>query len=183
MKVRVTLTALALGASLMATGGAAVAAKAHVHGAAKLDVAVEGAEVTLGVEMPLDSLVGFERAPRTVAERQAAGAALARLRDGAALFRFDPEANCTLGSAELAAPLLEPASTADRPARAAAQGHGDLEATYVFRCTQPARLATMEVLLFDAFKRLDRMEVQAALPQGQRKAVLRRSSRVLQLAR
>ncbi|HMR69005.1 MAG TPA: DUF2796 domain-containing protein, partial [Rubrivivax sp.] len=62
-------------------------------------------------------------------------------------------------------------------------GHADLDATYTFACAQPARLATLEVGLFDAFRRVERVEVQAALPQGQRKAVLRRSAKVVQLAR
>ena len=49
-----------------------------------------------------------------------------------------------------------------------------------FRCAQPSRVALLDVLLFDAFKRID---VQAVLPQGQSKAVLRRTARVLRLAK
>jgi hypothetical protein len=167
---------------LLCLSAAAAAGKAHEHGSVQLDIAVEAAEVSLAVEMPLDSLLGFERAPRTQAERQAAAAALAKMRDGAALFRFDAAAQCTLASAKVEAPLLEPAATpAAKPA--AAGEHADLDASYAFRCAQPARLATVEVLLFDAFPRVARVTVQAVLPHGQHKAVLRRSARTVRLAK
>ncbi len=169
--------ALALGTSLAFACGVAVAGKAHQHGVVKLDVAVDGGEVSLVVEMPLDNLVGFERAPRTDAERKTAAAALARMRDGASLFRFDAEAQCVLGHSEAAAPVLEQAGAAGGQ-----DGHADLDATYVFRCAAPARLATLEVLLFDAFRRIERIEVQAVLPHGQRKAVLRGAAPVLRLS-
>jgi hypothetical protein len=104
------------------------------------------------------------------------------MRDGAALFRFDAAAQCTLASAKVEAPLLEPAATpAAKPA--AAGEHADLDASYTFRCAQPARLATLEVLLFDAFPRVARVTVQAVLPHGQHKAVLRRAARTVRLAK
>jgi hypothetical protein len=194
MTCRVALTGLAL---LCCAAGAS-AGKAHQHGAVTLDVAVEAAEVSLSVEMPLDSLVGFERAPRTQAERQAAAAALAKMRDGGALFRFDAAAQCTLASAKVEAPVLEPAAqtttqpptqTTTQPtthptAKPAAAGeHADLDASYAFRCAQPVRLASLEVLLFDAFPRVERIDVQAVLPHGQRKVVLRRAARTVRLAK
>ena len=102
MKLLATSVAL----SVLCSSATAATAKPHQHGAMKLGVAVEGADVTLVVEMPLDGLVGFERAPRTDAERKAAAAALATMRDGAALFRLDAAAQCTLASAKVAAPVL-----------------------------------------------------------------------------
>ena len=162
-----------LAAGLLAAGPAA-AGKAHQHGVVTMEVALEGAELAIGLEMPLDSVVGFERAPRTDAERQAAQAALARLRDAAALFRPDTAAGCSLAGVTVDAPVLTQGS-------APRDGHADLNASIQFRCTQPARLGQLEVRLFDAFARVDRIEVQAVLPQGQRKAVLRRTARVLRL--
>ena len=38
-------------------------APAHVHGVARIDLAVDGDQLTLSLEMPLDNLVGFEHAP------------------------------------------------------------------------------------------------------------------------
>lgn len=183
MKFRVVTPSLGLAALLLASGGTAFAGKAHQHGVARLDLAVDGGKVAIAVEMPLDGLVGFERAPRTDAERQAAAAALARMRDGGALFRFDAAAQCELVEARVDAPVLEPpAGGAPSGQARASDGHADMDARYTFACAQPARLATLEVMLFETFRRVARVEVQAALPQGQRKAVLRRSARVLKLA-
>jgi hypothetical protein len=52
-------------------GGHAWAADAHVHGQGRLDIAVDEGVLTLRLEAPLDSLVGFERAPHSAKERDA----------------------------------------------------------------------------------------------------------------
>lgn len=169
------LTRCLLGAAWLAAAGMASAGKAHEHGVARMDLAVEGSQVSIGIELPLDSLLGFEHAPRTPAEREAATAALARLRNGAALLRFDAAAQCSQTGVTIEAPVLE------QPAGAARSEHADLEVHYVFHCAQPGQLATLELGLFDALRRVERVHVQAVLPQGQRKAVLRRSARVLRL--
>lgn len=161
-------------ALLLAPHVPVLAHQAHEHGSATMDVALEGANLVVNLITPVDNLVGFERAPRTQAERQAAEAALARLRDGAALFRLNAEAGCVLADVAVKAPVLE------QPA-AARSGHADANASYEFRCKAPAALRTVDVRLFDAFARLERVRVQAALPGGQRKATLRRQATVLRL--
>jgi hypothetical protein len=148
--------------------------QAHEHGSATMDVALEGPHLVVNLITPVDNLVGFERAPRTQAERQAADAALARLRDGASLFRLNAEAGCALADVAVKAPVLA------QPA-AVSSGHADANASYEFRCEAPAALRTLDVRLFDAFVRLERVRVQAALPAGQRKATLRRQATVLRL--
>ena len=75
---------------LAAPLGALAAGHAHVHGVAKMDIAVEPKTIVVHLETPLDNLVGFERAPRTDSERQRADEAVARLRAGDELFKFDP---------------------------------------------------------------------------------------------
>ncbi len=168
-------------AGAIASTSALAAGKAHEHGALKLDVAIEGKRLTIEMEAPLDNLLGFERAPRTDAERQAATAVLARLRNperGARLFGPDAAAQCRLDTAEVQAPLLEAA------AGASGQGdHADLDARYEFTCAQPAELRTLAVGLFEAYPRIQRIDVQVAGPKGQSKATLRRPARAVKLAR
>ncbi len=188
--------ALAIGAlALVATLPAAHAGKAHEHGVAKLDVAIEGNTLTVALESPLDSLLGFERAPRTDAERKAAADMLARLRSGGALFRIDAAAQCTLRKAEVIAPVLEAAGKAPvaataakapvaaTAAKAAESDHADLGASYEYTCAQPSQLRTLELELFDAFKRMQRIEVQVAGVQGQSKMTLKRPARTVKLKR
>jgi hypothetical protein len=157
------------------------AGKAHEHGVMKLDVAVEGNTLSIALESPLDSFLGFERAPRTDAERKTAADLLTRLRAPASappLFVADTAAQCTLSKAEVRAPVLEAAAKA-----ASKDGHADLEADYVYTCAQPAQLKALDLGLFDAYRRLKRIDVQVAGPQGQSKATLTRPARSIKLAR
>lgn len=177
------------------------AGKAHEHGAGKLNLVQDSAAYTLELELPLDTLVGFERAPRTAAERQAAQAALARLRDPAALFRTQPaSAGCTISAADIAAPLLEASAappSQNAQAKAATQAsakpapsgtqvadaHADAAATYTLQCPPQAAPQRLEVMLFEAFPRLKRLEVQTALAGGQGRVKLSPGSRMIDLRR
>lgn len=156
----------------------ALAGKAHQHGVARLDVAVELQRVVFMLELPLDSLLGFERAPRDDAERRAADAAVARLRNAATLFRVDPAAGCTLDGVVLRSGALGLGGAA-----APGDGHDDLEATFEFACTDAPKAGFAEIGLFDALPRLQRVEVQAVTRKGQMKATLKRPTTRLSLAR
>jgi hypothetical protein len=157
------------------------AGKAHEHGALKLDVAIDGSKLTIAMEAPLDNLLGFERAPRTDAERKAAADVLARLRSadkGKPLFVADAAAQCTLSKAAVQAPVLEAGA-----APAAGDEHADLDASYEFSCAQPGELRSLDVGLFDAYKRIQRIDVQVAGPKGQSKVTLKRPARKVRLTR
>jgi Protein of unknown function (DUF2796) len=173
--------ALLMSCLVLAASPAAIASKAHEHGVMKLDVAIEASKVTLTIEAPLDNFLGFERAPRNAAERKAAADLLARLRDPnqvTALFAMDAAARCSLNKTEVQASGLEPG------AKPAAQGeHADLDASYEFNCAQPGELRSLDVGLFEAYKRVQRIEVQVAGPKGQSKATLKRPARSVRLVR
>jgi hypothetical protein len=176
-----TTFALMMSCLALASAPAGSAGKAHEHGALKLDVAIEGNKLTITMEAPLDNLLGFERAPRTDAERKAAAEVLARLRSpdkGTALFVADAAAKCTLGKAEVQAPVLEPGA---KPA--AKDEHADLDASYEFSCAQPGELRSLDVGLFDAYQRIQRIDVQVAGPKGQAKVTLKRPARSVKLVR
>ena len=161
--LKTTLLALCLTPLLAQAAG-----KAHVHGIAKLDVAVESTKITLQLESPLDNLLGFERAPRTDAERQQADALVTRLKAAAAMFRIDPAAQCTLGKVDLASSALKLGQP--DPSE---EGHADIDGTFEFDCADASKAAYIDVGLFD-YKRLQRLEVQVAAPKGQFKRDLKR---------
>jgi hypothetical protein len=170
--------------------------KPHEHGVVRLDVSIEGPALTVAMTAALDNWLGFERAPRTDAERKAAAEVLARLRNpqqGTPLFVPDAAAQCQLVKAEVSAPVLEPgakpaAKSATAPASPPAAHksggeHADLEASYTFQCAQPTQLRTLELGLFDAYKRIQRIHVQVAGPKGQSKVTLKRPARSITLVR
>ena len=149
----------------------------HEHGVVKLDVAVDGSVLTLQLEAPLDSLLGFEHRPRTEAQRQAADAVLKRFNDGASLFQPSKAALCTLSKSTIDAQAMQP-DPAAKPGE-----HADLDASFEFRCAQPDKLLDIDVALFDAFKRIQRINAQVIGPKGQAQRILKRPDRLLKLSR
>ena len=135
---------------LGAQGPTFAAQHAHVHGLAKLQVAVDGPTLTLVLSSPLDNLLGFEHAPRTAKEKAAAADLTARLGKPETLLVPSPAAGCTVASAKVDAPTLEGHSAAKSAARGTTAApahsekaghdhgeHSDVTAEYVFRCQRP----------------------------------------------
>ena len=170
-----TVCATMLSASISAHATEA----AHVHGLMHLDVAVDKQLLTVQLESPLDSLLGFERRPRTPAERQAADAFLKLMADAATLFKPDAAAQCVPTKASIESAALQ--STA--AATGNGSDHADLDASYEFRCAQPDKLTVVEIGLFDAFKRLQTIEVQVAGAKLQSKQTLQRPNKRVRLTR
>lgn len=140
---------------------------AHVHGVARLDIAIGSESVVLSLESPLDSLLGFEHHPRSAAQKAAVREMSERLQHPAALFVLTPAAQCTPLDRRITSPVLE-----DAPKSAADESHLDLDAEYRYRCVRPAALRDVTVRLFDAFPRLRRLDVQVATQNGQSAARL-----------
>lgn len=161
--------------SLIAAGAQAEAA--HQHGVVRLDVAVDARTLTVHLEAPLDSLLGFEHRPRNDAQRRAADALLTRMKEVPALLRPDASAQCSLTRTLIESEALSPKAGVKEEA------HVDLDATYEFDCQQPEHLAGIEIGLFDAFKRIQRIEVQVASAKGQSKQTLQRPAKLLRLVR
>jgi len=145
---------------------------AHVHGQIKLDVAVDGPTVVIDMASPLDNIVGFERAPRTDAEKKTVEDAVAQLRTADKLFIIDPAANCKLGPVDLRSAALG----LGKPDASEPEGHADLDATFSFNCTNAAAARFIDLNLFSVFKGLRQVDSQIASSQGQFKRQLKRPS-------
>jgi hypothetical protein len=163
---------VATGAFLLASG--VFAAGPHEHGVVKLDVAVEGNRVSLLMDSPLANLVGFERAPRTDAERQRVDTAIAALQAAATLFRVDAAAGCAPGPVSLNASALEGQQAGVEA------GHADIDASYAFKCGRGVP-GFIDVRLFEAFPSVQRIDVQLVTNTGQAKRTLTRAATRLTL--
>ncbi|MGJ7507850.1 DUF2796 domain-containing protein [Variovorax sp. GT1P44] len=164
------LTALFTLSAFPFTASAQQVQRAHVHGQVKLDVVIEGPTVVIEMESPLDNFVGFERAPRTDAEKKTVDDAVAQLRAADRLFQIDPTANCKLGPVTLRSAALG----LGKPEANAAEGHADLDGTFAFNCTNASAAKFIEIDLFNSFKGPRQIEAQIASPQGQFKRTLKR---------
>jgi hypothetical protein len=125
--------------------------------------------------------LGFEPAPRTDAERKATADMLAGLRSpdkDTARSVTGTAGQCALSKAEVRAPALEPGG---KPA--AKDERADLDARYESSCAQPGEPRRLDVGLFEACKRIQRIDLQVAGPKGQAKATLKRPTRSVKLVR
>ncbi|HEY8358479.1 MAG TPA: DUF2796 domain-containing protein [Ramlibacter sp.] len=173
--------AVLVGLSLCSLHGAAVAHTpgAHVHGNAELNVVSQGAQLEIELQAPLDSVLGFEHAPRTGPQRDAVRAMAARMRQSQSLFAPTPEAGCSptsvrLTSSVLAADLLGEPVAASPAAGKPAGDHSDLAATFSFRCNAPERLRGLEAGLQKAFPGIKNLKVQVVSARGQKAVGLSR---------
>ena len=134
---------------------------AHVHGVAKLEIAIDSATLTLNLESPLDNLLGFEHLPTNAREKLAVREMADRLNHPATLFVPTLAAQCKSVSTKLASPVLALARVTD------SDGHADLDGEFVFQCAHPQRIHDVEVRLFDAFPNMRQIDVQLISSHGQ----------------
>ena len=188
MQMKQGLLALAL------VGAAGSTMAQHVHGQAELEVAVSGDTLVLSLHSPLESLLGFEHAPRTAGQKAAAENLLLQLRKPETLFVPAAAAQCVAVSSIIDAPVLgavrkDGAGQAARAPAAASnsaghkekekQGHAELVAEFTFKCERADQLRGLEASLFDQFKNLRRLDVRIIGPRGQSSARLTPSRRSL----
>ena len=110
-----TRTLLALAAALTIVNPVAHAEKAHVHGAAELNVGVENDTLRITLESPLDSLLGFERAPKGDKELDKVRRMANQLRQADKLFLPTPGAGCRLVNVKLESAVIDPAVLGEAP--------------------------------------------------------------------
>jgi len=166
--------------------------QAHTHGLLAFDVAIDAQNITLTMEAPLDNFLGFERAPRTDAERKNVAALVKRLNAADTLFIPDPKAECRLSSVTLESKVLglgasekaaAGASAATTKAPVAHDDHADIDVAIVFSCAKASLARQIDVRMFDAFPRLRRIDAQVASEQGQFKRSLKKAAPLLRWGR
>ena len=196
----------------LAFSTAAVAQQsAHVHGFASVNLAIDGGELEIEFASPAESIVGFEYAPSTAAERQAVTDAIALLRNPASLFVLPASAGCELHEA-----AAERHAEGDHEAHAKRDDHGEHEhanhdghgddhakhdehgdehahedsgegeAHAEFRAhyhfdCESATIETIELRLFETWPRIRAVRVQALTPRGQTGANLDADDPVIRL--
>lgn len=177
--LRTGLGALALGL-FTTTAFAAPAGHAHEHGVVRLDIAIDAGKVSIALESPLDNLLGFERAPRSDAERKVADAAVTRLKAADTLFAFDAAAGCTPAGVEL---VSAPLKLGKAEHHAGGEEHADLDGDFAFDCKDVGKITAIDVGLFKAFAGMQRIDVQLVTSKGQSKHTLARPAARITLGR
>lgn len=152
---------------------------AHVHGEARVDLAVDGAVVELALTAPGIGLLDFERPPANSAEKAALEQALAVLRKGE--WALAPSAaGCHREQADAEA---EGFAAAAASSAAGEHRHAGFTASLRLRCSQPSALQWLEVRLPGQFPGLQQVIVNALGPHGQRRSVLTVKQQRVELGR
>ena len=138
----------------------AAAQSPHEHGAASLNIALDGSEVLIEFISPAVNIVGFEHPPGNAEQKKALEQAATLLHDPAQLFMLTPEAECEIASAELESGLLEADGHADSE-------HSEFHANYRMSCAQPEKLNAIDLELFVHFPGLEEIDVQFIGPGAQ----------------
>ena len=165
--------------SVFALASLAHAHKPHEHGRANMNIAVDGAQVTILLESPLTDLLSFGHAPATPEQRAQAREMVIRMHQEE-LFRLTPAAECRLERVALASELLDadlldpniPFDPDKSIVHCSDATCGDLDGEFVFMCGRPENLNSVDVLFFSAWPKIKRIRVQAVTPSGQRSANL-----------
>lgn len=166
------LSTLLVAGAVLAADKAAPQHKAHQHGAARLEVSIDGGMLQIALEGPAENFLGFEHAPRTDAQKKTVARVEEQLKQPAQLCTPAAAAECQAQTPRVGIKLPPPGSK---------ETHSEVEAEWRWQCGRPAALGHIDVGLFKAFPRLKELRVQAATAQGQKTAVLKPGSPRLKL--
>lgn len=150
---------------------------AHEHGAAELDVALDGSMLEIELRSPAMNLLGFEHAPSSEADTRRIADARKRLEQPDTLFGLPAAADCKLSETELESPLFEGNAHDDEhehehDADHESQ-HSEIHAHYHFDCATPQTIQALDLQeLFKAFPGTQKIQAQLIGPNGQRGAQL-----------
>ncbi|WP_339461048.1 DUF2796 domain-containing protein [Pseudomonas sp. EA_105y_Pfl2_R69] len=143
---------------------------AHEHGAARLNVVLEGQALELELESPAINLVGFEHAAKSEADKARVAAARKQLQDPQALFGLGA-GDCAVAETELESPLFEEDEhehEEEHHAHDKDSEHSDIHAHYQLDCKQPGELQQLNLgELFKRFPATEKIQVQLIGPNGQ----------------
>jgi hypothetical protein len=171
----ITLGALLAIVSVFAAARAAPAQHpSHEHGAASLEVSVDGRTLQIELDGPADNLLGFEHAPQNDAQKKAVARADELLKRANQLFFIPPAAQCQPQPVTVQMKLPTPSS---------GETHSEIEAEWRWECAKPEALTYVDVGgLFKAFPRLKQLRVQIATARNQTTVVLKPGSARVKLA-
>lgn len=150
---------------------------AHVHGAAKLAIAIDSQKVSFDLDTPAEGLYGFEHEPKTPAEKKAVVDAHAQFTSHADdLFRFSKESGCTTTKTE----VKKEGETGQKqpPAK---QTHSDVNALVEFNCTKPVAGSKVVIALIQKFPHIKSIQVQIISDKIQRAETIKKPEHEMDL--
>ena len=159
--------------AVLTTTPAFAAQAAHQHGAASLKVSLEGPVLQIAYDGPSETILGFEHAPKTDAQKKTVARAEEQLKQPAQLFVTPPAAECRPQPARVEMKL---------PAAGSKETHSEIEVEWRWECARPDALTHVDVGLFKAFSRLKQLRAEVVTARGQKTSVLKPGAARLKIA-
>ena len=151
--------------------------EAHEHGVGVMNIAIQGNEVEIELELPADNVVGFEHEARTATEKKRVQDAAAKLKKAANVVVLPEGAACKLEKAGIESALLEDhdehGHKDDHDDHGKSEEHNDhgehseFAVHYYFYCAKTGQLSNLEISLFKHFPSTHKLRVQYITPKGQ----------------
>jgi hypothetical protein len=125
--------------------------KAHVHGSAKLSIALETNKAgTILFESPADSIIGFEHEAKSAADIKSKEKALGILKQKAnELFVFDKSKNCSITPSKFEVKKEDSQSE-----------HTEVEIEYSFKCEKDLSDTNLQITIGKSFPKINDLDVQ-----------------------
>lgn len=135
--------------------------KAHEHGSAQIDIAVEGKTADIELHLPAMGVVGFEYVPKTAADKKKQADALAGLKANISkIVVFDPAAKCTIAPNKVEVEQEEP-------------DHAEIDGDFHATCAQPLAGSKISFGLTKAYPSVSTVKVQVVAGAGSTGAEIR----------
>lgn len=134
---------------------------AHSHGAAKVNIGIEGNGGTVEFEAAADPVIGFEHAPKNAGEQKKVDAALANLKARIGeLVIFPAGLGCKFQNTKA---LFETEGQ-----------HAEVHAEFKLQCAKPAKGAVIKFGISKLYPEIEEVNVQAVSEGGQTGATIRK---------
>ncbi|MDP3815245.1 DUF2796 domain-containing protein [Pseudomonas sp.] len=141
----------------------------HEHGAAQLNLVLDGQALELELQSPAMNLLGFEHAAHSAADLVKVAAARRQLQEPQTLFGLTA-GDCTVSQLELESALFAEAKSDEHEQHADdhESEHSDIHAHYQLECQKPDELKQLNLSeLFKRFPATQKIQVQLIGPNGQ----------------
>ena len=152
----------------------------HEHGAANLMLAIEGDKLQIGIEVPSESLIGFEHFPKSRSDRENFNEAIKILSDPSKFFSTPDDAECLLTGLNVSQTLFsgeeedehghEKKDEHDEHVHEdseAGEIHSEYRSNYSWNCLHTDEIDSIGNKLFSFFPRIEEIRVNWITNSGQ----------------
>jgi hypothetical protein len=174
---------IALGALLMVGGSAMAAEKrhahTHVHGAAEMNIVVEGKKITVDFRSPAEDVMGFEHEAKSDADKKKRDAAMKVIKERFGdMVVFDKKLGCAFQPGDISLVRTDGGDSKDpkhgKDDQKKSGEHREVRATHHFTCDQDPSGSRVRFAVTKTFPGIHDLKVQVLSGAKQSGATIKR---------